>query len=80
MPGFQAYLYLLSAGNEAVFKDKKVLLLEAAAQKKRHQLPESFGSRVCALSGGTVQLLESMVVCVSYACVSDFKLCNCEIC
>jgi len=50
------------AGSEPVFKNKKILLLEAAAQRKQHQLPESFNSRVCALNGGTVQLLESMFV------------------
>ena len=56
------YIYCsVVVGNEPVFKNKKILLLEAAAQKKRHQLPDSFNSRVCALSGGSVRLLESML-------------------
>jgi len=60
-----SYYGLCSAcvtGNEPVFRDKKVLLLEAAAQRKQAQLPETYSSRVCALSAGTVQLLESMSV------------------
>jgi len=54
----------LVLGNQPVFKDKKILLLEAAAEKKQHQLPETFNSRVCTLSAGTVQLLESTSVCL----------------
>ena len=60
---FKHFCVVSIAGHEPVFKDKKVLLLEAAAQRKQHQLPESFSSRVCALSGGTIRLLESMFVC-----------------
>jgi len=51
---------VLVSGSKPVFKDKKILLLEAAPQKKQHQLPETFNSRVCTLSPGTVQLLQSM--------------------
>ena len=46
-----------------MFKDKKILLLEAASQKQQRQLPESYSSRVCALSAGTVRLLDSTYVC-----------------
>jgi len=55
---------MLLAGNQPVFKDKKILLLEAAAQKQQQdKLPETFNSRVCTLSAGTVQLLDSMSFC-----------------
>jgi len=54
------------AGNEPVFNDKKVMLLEAAAQRKQYQLPDSYNSRVCALSGGTVRLLKSMSACYMF--------------
>ena len=57
-------IILLFAGSEPVFKNKKILLLEAAAQRKRRQLPDTFSSRVCAPSAGTVRLLESMFVCL----------------
>ena len=60
--GESIHIILLVAGSEPVFENKKVLLLEAAAQRKRQQLPDTFGSRVCALSAGTVRLLESMFV------------------
>ena len=70
----QHFCIVWITGNEPVFKNKKVLLLEAAAQRKQHQLPESFSSRVCALSRGTVQLLESMSVC--HVVVSRVKLCQ----
>lgn len=46
-------------GSEPVFKNKKILLLEAAAQRKQHQLADTYSSRVCALNAGTIRLLES---------------------
>jgi len=54
-----------------VFKDNKIFLLEAAAQgKKQHQLLESFSSRVCTLSAGSVRLLESMFMNLTLSFIS----------
>ena len=49
-----------------MFKNKKILLLEAAAQRKQHQLADTYSSRVCALNAGTIRLLESMSLCQIY--------------
>jgi len=59
-----------------VFKNKKILLLEAATQKKQQQLPDTFNSRVCALSGGTIRLLDStfpVFACAASASISNRK-------
>jgi len=53
-----------TVGSEPVFKGKRILLLEAAAERNQHQLPDSFSSRVCALSAGTIRLLQSMFVSI----------------
>ena len=46
-------------GNEPVFQDKKVLLLEAESKKNHETLPENYANRVSALSLATKELLSS---------------------
>ncbi|XP_069118541.1 ubiquinone biosynthesis monooxygenase COQ6, mitochondrial-like [Argopecten irradians] len=46
-------------GHEELLKDKKIVLLEAAA-KKSYSVPETFSNRTCAISPSSVDLLNSI--------------------
>lgn len=56
-----------------MFKGKKVLLLEAAPNKRFDKLPERLASRTCALSASSVRLLASMYVNLSLRACDDFS-------
>jgi hypothetical protein len=55
-------LLLFFVGAEPVFHGKKILLLEAAPNKFVDKPPEVFLSRTCALSAGSVELLDSKLL------------------